>query len=312
MKTVLWKDEAEGIPLAQRVVTVGMFDGVHLGHQKTISTTVALAREQGHEAAVVTFDRHPQSVLTGEGPPLITSLRHRLYLFEQLGPDLCLVVHFDRSLGATPARKFLKDVLIDRVGAKVVVLGQNATFGNGGEGDCAFLKRVSVEYEIACRQVPLVRLGDRVVSSTTVREMIIEGDLETAAAMLGRPFSLLGTVVHGDGMGTKLGFPTANLDLHHAARPPRGVYTGRVRVGEKAYDAVVNIGVRPTVKAEGEEHVEVHLIGFHGDLRGQDLDVALLRRLRDEMRFESTDDLTAQIRRDCVQAQGLSPSGEQT
>ncbi|NOZ21465.1 MAG: riboflavin biosynthesis protein RibF [Planctomycetes bacterium] len=312
MKAIFWKDEAKGIPLAQRVVALGMFDGVHLGHQKTISTAVALAEESGYQSAIVTFDRHPQSVLSGHAPPLITSLRHRLYLFECLGADLCLVLHFDRFLAATTAREFLEKILIDRLGAKIIVLGQNATFGKGGEGNCAFLERVSVEYGIECRQVSLAQVGDRVVSSTAVREVITHGDLETAAAMLGRPFSLLGTVVQGDGMGAKLGFPTANLNLHHEARPSRGVYAGRAHVGEKTYDVVVNIGVRPTVKAGSEERVEVHLIGFQGDLRGQDLDVALFKRLRDEMHFETTGALAEQIRRDCEQAQGLSSPGKTT
>ncbi|MEW6360437.1 MAG: bifunctional riboflavin kinase/FAD synthetase [Planctomycetota bacterium] len=299
MKTIFWKDESKGIPLAQRVVTVGMFDGVHLGHQKTVSTTVALAREHGHEAAVVTFDRHPQAVVSGKAPPLITSLRHRLYLFEQIGADLCLVLHFDRALAATTAREFLEGILIHRLGAKVVVLGQNASFGKGGEGNCAFLDRMSLEYDIECVQVPLVDLAGRTVSSTTVRDAVTQGDLETAAAMLGRPFSLLGTVVHGDNIGATLGFPTANLDLHHEVRPPRGVYAARIQLDGRTYVAVVNIGVRPTLRAGSDERVEVHIIGFDGDLHGRDLDVAVLKRLRDEMPFESADALAAQIRRDC-------------
>lgn len=302
MRVIFGRDSATGLLPCLRAVTVGMFDGVHVGHQKTISRTVERASDLGGEAAIVTFDRHPESVVVGKSPLLITSLRHRISLFEGLGTNLCLVLHFDKRLAAMSARDFLGSVLIGRLGAKVVILGENSRFGARGEGDFEFLTRVAPEYGISAECVPLVRLGDRVVSSTALREAIGAGDLEAAEAMLGRRVSLLGTVVHGDAMGGRIGFPTANLDLHHEVRPPRGVYAASVPVGGTDYPAVMNIGVRPTVGKGLLERVEVHLIGFTGSLRGRDLEVRMVKRLRPETRFGSMEELATQIRKDCAAA----------
>jgi len=311
MKTVFGKDAEKEALTEPHVSTVGMFDGVHLGHQKTISTAVDRARALGCGAAVVTFDRHPAAVLSGAAPPLITSLRHRLTLFEALrpAPALCLVLHFDRALAATSARDFLLNILVGMLGAKAVVLGEDSTFGAGSEGNIDFVRRAGAAHGLEAHCVPLVHLGDRAVSSTAVRQAIGSGDLASAEAMLGRRVSLLGTVIHGDQLGAQIGYPTANLDLHHELRPPRGVYAGAVTVGDTEYDAVMNIGVRPTVGDALEERVEVHLIGFDGDLRGRDLEVRLLAKLRDEQSFPSIQALSAQIQRDCEAARRVRRKG---
>jgi riboflavin kinase/FMN adenylyltransferase len=280
-------------------VTLGVFDGVHLGHRAIFDALARAAERTGGEKVVVTFDRHPRAVVAREAPPTLTSLEHRLALFERAGIDAAVILRFDEALASVSAEDFLRDILLGGIGARAIVLGSDAHFGRGRAGNIAFLEEQRPRYGYDLIPVQLLpgASGDT-ASSTATRRAVQEGRLEDAARLLGRSFAILGRVERGDERGRKLGFPTANLALHHEVTPPRGVYVGRVEVDGVRYRALVNIGVRPTFAGASEEKVEAHLLGFEGNLYGRVLEVELLRRLRDERKFASVDELIAQIRAD--------------
>lgn len=279
------------------VATVGVFDGVHLGHQAVMRRVAARAAALGAEPAVVTFAGHPKRVLVGQAPPTVTSLEHRLLLFERLGVQAVLILRFTPELRRLTAEEFVRRVLADGLGLRELVLGFDCKFGRDRGGTADSLRPLAAEMGFGLEEVPPLRLGGRAVSSTAIREAVKLGELDRAAAMLGRPVSLLGTVVRGDGRGRALGFPTANLDPHHELRPPDGVYAALAEVGGKLHPAVLNIGLRPTFGRPGRS-VEVHLIGFEGDLYGRELEAFFLARLRGERIFDSAEKLSARIARD--------------
>ena len=295
--------------------TIGVFDGVHRGHQTVLAALVSWAHQDGGDSVVVTFDRHPREVLLGERPAALASLEHRLVLLARAGVDAALVLPFDGTTAATSAEDFVRHVLVGALGARKILLGANHRFGHGREGDLALLQRLGPALGFEARLVPLEPADETgvVVSSTAIREAIREGRLGEAERMLGRPVSVLGRVVRGDARGRLLGFPTANLDLQHEARPPRGVYAALVSVLEpgtqepplhaRRHLAVVNVGRRPTFHPEaGEDLVEVHLLDFAGDLYDRVLEVSFLAKLRDEQRFPGVEALIAQITADAADA----------
>ncbi len=287
-------------PLTNPVATLGAFDGVHLGHQRVIRTVMDWARELGGQSVVMTFDRHPRRVIEGRAPALITSVAHRLRLFESLGVDAAVVLRFDKALADLSAEDFVRRYLVEWLGVKAVVLGFDCAFGKGRRGDLALLQRLGAQYGFQARSCPPVEIDGQVVSSTAVRRLVEQGEFEAAGRMLGRPFSLLGTVVPGAGLGRRLGFPTANLDLHHEVMPPDGVYLSRARAADRTYPALTNIGARPTVAAQAgaPRLVEVYLEGLDRDIYGEELEVRFVRKLRDEIAFEDLDALQAQMRAD--------------
>lgn len=281
------------------VVTLGTFDGVHLGHQKILSEAVHWAHGNGGEAVVITFSTHPRTITTGFPSECITSLNHRLLLMERLGIDIVLVLDFDRKLAATPAERFARKYFCSLIKARGVVLGFDNRFGKGGEGDANLLRRIGSDTGFDVREVGPVQIDGKPVSSTAIRNAICEGRLESAAAMLGRPVSLLGTVVSGEGRGRQLGFPTANLDLHHEARPPEGLYATRTNINGRTYKALVSIGSQPTFHAPGSPVVvEVYIDGFRADLYGRELEVVFIKKLREQEQFESSEELVAKMRED--------------
>ena len=285
--------------LASPVATLGAFDGVHRGHQQVLRATVDWAAELDGSTLVVTFDPLPKAVVGPGDAACITSLPHRLLLLERCGVDLAIVLAFDQALQAMAAEEFVRRVLLGWLGARHLVLGRNSTFGHRGAGNLELLQRLEADGVLQVRSPQPVVHGARVVSSTAIRQAIAGGDLAAAAAMLGRPFSLLGAVVPGDGRGRSLGFPTANLDLHHEAVPPNGVYATTVDLDGRPYPALTYIGSRPTFESPAAPPIaEVHLIGFDGDLYGRDLEVAFLRRLRDDVRFPSAAALIVQMKAD--------------
>ena len=308
---------AGATPSAGSVVSVGVFDGVHLGHLAVLETNRARARTLGARATVVTFQEHPKTVLLGRAPRTLTTLAHRLALFERAGIEHVVALRFDAALRDTPAEVFVDDLLVGRLGARAFVLGFDSKFGRGREGGIEYLSARGFDVEVG----PKIMLGERVVSSTSIREAVQLGDLNLAARMLGRPVSVFARVVHGAAVGRTLGFPTANLDLMHELHPPRGVYACRVRVfaappadaphllgpciGE--HPAVANIGCRPTVTSEpgGQLVVEAHLLDFSGDLYGRDVELEFVKHLRDERRFDDLEQLRAEIGRDVARVRGL-------
>ncbi|MHC5035923.1 MAG: bifunctional riboflavin kinase/FAD synthetase [Planctomycetota bacterium] len=280
------------------VVALGTFDGVHRGHQAVVRTAVDWAAQREGEAVVLTFRRHPRRVLSGKAPSLLISLDHRLELLEALGVETAVVIPFSRDLADTPPDTFIREVLVGILGVRGVVLGFNAGFGRGKAGNLALLQQLGPSLGFEAREVAPVEVDGQSVSSSRVRALIKEGNLESAERMLGRPVSVMGTVVPGRSLGRDLGFPTANLSLHHKVKPPAGVYSGRLHLEGKTYRAVVNIGTAPTVSPELPEATEVHILDFSGDLYGTVIRVDILKSIRPEKRFDTLDDLTEAIRQD--------------
>ena len=292
-------------------VTLGTFDGVHLGHQRVLRDLIAWARGTNTDAVAITFDRRPRALLSGQPGEEITSLPHRLLLFERLGLDATLVLTFDKTLAAQEPEAFVREILVAQLGATGVLLGHDARFGRCARGNLELLNRLGEEMGFETCSVPVVALEGTPVSSTRVRAAIQSGDLRAAERMLGRRISVLGTVVPGTGRGKKLGFPTANLDLHHETRPPEGVYATRTLVEGLWHNSVTNIGRAPTLRskaragepvspaeAAAELVVETHLLDFSGELRGKDIEVQFVARLRSEQTFHSPEALAARIAQD--------------
>jgi riboflavin kinase/FMN adenylyltransferase len=301
MRRVLGLEDLAPGSFRRPVAALGVFDGVHLGHRAVLAETAALAAEAGGEPVAVTFDIHPRVVVEGKGPGLLTSLPHRLRLLEAAGAAGAVVLRFDEALRARSAEWFLEEFLVGRMGIAGLVLGPDSHFGKDRRGNPAMARALLEPRGVRVRDLGRVqgRLGP--VSSTAIRAAVRAGDLEAAASMLGRPVTVLGTVVRGDGRGRGLGTPTANLDCTPEIHPPRGVYVGSaVLPGAGERHALVNVGARPTFKGEGAggDVVEAWFPGWEGDLYGKELELAFLARLRDERKFPGPEALREQIRRD--------------
>ena len=285
-------------------MTFGTFDGVHLGHQHVLRRTLDWARSEGRLAVVLTFDRHPRTALSHAAPLFITSLDHRLDLFAQIGLDLCVVLQFDKRLAETSAERFVQEQLLGRLRATGVVLGYGQRFGKDGRGDLVLLQGLAQAHGFQVCAADPVHIEGRFVSSTAVRELIAMGHLQLAASMLGRHVAVMGTVVRRSGLGRRIGFPTANLDLHHEARPPEGVYHTLAVTPAGTFHSLTHIGppppFNPVVDAAGEPEttVEVHLLDFSGSLYGQNIEVRFVEKARDVRRLDSVESLCEQIEAD--------------
>lgn len=283
------------------VVTLGVFDGVHLGHQKVIKKTINLANRKNGESIILTFGRHPKSFLSQKQQSCITSLEHRLVLFEQLGVDISIVMKFDRRIAEISAEDFIAKIIHEWLGAKVVVLGFNCSFGKDRRGDASMVCNFAEKYGFEVVVCEPAEFEGEITSSTAIRKRIIQGDLQKAKGMLGRRVSVFGTVIKGLGRGMELGFPTANLNLHHEIKPPSGVYATKAFLDGREYNAITNIGTCPTFEEntnDNEPLVEVHIIDFNESIYGEDLEVQFLYKLREEIKFENADELKQQLERD--------------
>lgn len=287
-------------------VAIGVFDGVHLGHQTLLEKTVADARARDAVSFALTFDPHPLQIVAGGrfAPRLLTSMEDRLYLLRRTGIDHVLVVPFTPWLAQLEPECFVADILAATLGVARIYVGFSFTFGRGGRGTPELLRELGQRWGIEVVEFPPVRLGDTVVSSTQIREALQKGDVASASTCLGRPFLYQETVVHGDARGRTLGFPTANLpDNGSLALPADGVYA--VAVGLESGEllgGVANLGRRPTITEHGDRLLEVHLLDFKGDLYGQSLRVAFLDFIRSEQRFTGLDELKQTIARDAREA----------
>jgi riboflavin kinase/FMN adenylyltransferase len=283
-------------------LAIGFFDGVHLGHQQTIRQAMTDARQQEALSLVVTFDRHPNTVVTpARVPPLIYSLPQKLRTIGALGPDALLLIHFDQPFSRQTGEDFIAGLARDLGQILSISVGAGFVFGYKRGGNVQLLKRLAAALRFGVRALPSVSLNGRVVSSTRIRAAIIAGELHSVSQMLGRPYSLAGPVIEGDHLGRQLGFPTANLDPSGLALPPKGVYAVYAHAGGQTYPAALNIGTRPTLAhPEPQLRLEAHLIEFQGDLYGQELEITFLEKLRDERHFPSLADLRAQIAEDVL------------
>jgi riboflavin kinase/FMN adenylyltransferase len=297
---------AELTPLARKsCLAIGFFDGVHLGHQQIIRQTTADARQHEAQALVVTFDRHPNTIVAPRHvPPLVYSLDQRLRAIESLGVDALLLLHFDAAFSRQPAEQFIRSLAGALGQIRSLCVGANFVFGYKRGGNVELLQRLGAELNFAVHGMAAVSLDGKAVSSTRIREAILAGNLDLAGQMLGRAYSLAGKVLRGDGLGRQLGFPTANIDPAGLALPPKGVYAVHAQAAGKTWRAVLNLGLRPTLRNPAPQlRVEAHLIDFEGDLYDQELEVTFGERLRDEQRFASLAQLRDQIARDILEAQ---------
>ncbi len=290
------------------VITVGEYDGVHRGHRTVISEMHRIAAERGCATAIVTFDRHPASIVRPESAPLLLcDLNHKLELLAETGVDYTLVVKFDEVQAQVPAETFAREVLVDCLDARVVVVGADFHFGRERKGNIDTLRNVGEQHGYEVVGLPLVKHltgNGEVISSTSIRTALMEGDVERAHRLLGRPFEIRGTVSVGDSRGRELGFPTANVPTTpDLLVPADGVYAAwYLRPDGSQYPAAVNVGRRPTFYEFAERSlVEAHLIGFRGDLYDEAASVKFVRRLRPEIKFEGPNAIAAlqhQMRRD--------------
>ncbi|MCB9898708.1 MAG: riboflavin biosynthesis protein RibF [Planctomycetes bacterium] len=292
------------LSLPGSVVTVGVFDGLHLGHQTILDRVLASARRRELPSVCVTFSVHPKAVLLGEAPRQILSVEHRLERIEEAGLEHAVVIEFSPEFAAVEAETFVEDLLVRRLGVRELVIGHDTAVGRHRRGDARFLAEAGLRYGFKVVSIGEVHVDGLLVSSTTVRRAIAAGELVTARRLLGRPASLRGTIVHGDGRGATIGFPTANLEVVSEAFPPLGVYAVTLRCEQGDLPGVMNYGLRPTF-AQDETHAvfEIHVLDRRDlDLYGQRVEVFLHRFLRREERFASSQALVAQIDKDCESA----------
>ncbi len=280
-----------------RIAAIGTFDGVHRAHQKIITAAVGQARRMKGTSIVLTFFPHPRQITNPAlKPDLLTSLGHRLELIAALGPDVCVVLPFHRALARLTPRQFIDRVLVREIGASGIVVGKNFNFGKNRTGDSGTLARICRQRGCTVTVMPPVTRGGRVISSSLIRSLIGQGKLKAAGGLLGRPFTIRGTVEHGDRRGRRLGFPTANINPHHEAMPPRGVYAVKVRVRGRWYNGMLNIGTNPTFHPGRKSiSMEVHLLNFKKNLYGEDVEVLFIRKIRNERIFSSAERLSGQL-----------------
>jgi len=285
------------------VLTLGVFDGLHLGHQLIMQTVVERARASGAVPTVITFDPHPRAVLHPESaPPLLQTFDQKIEAFGVLGIEQTIVVHFTKQFSSIRAAEFLSDVIVDRLHAKEVYLGKGFAFGHDREGNIDLLKRVGAELGFVAGEVPEVKLRGARVSSSKIRQLLAAGQVNLARRMLGRPYGVEGRVERGAERGHKLGFPTANLHPHNRVIPRNGVYVTGTLIDGQWRRSVTNVGVRPTFADAVEPSVETFVLNWDGDLYGDVIRVRFLYRLRDERKFNSVDELKRQITRDVDRA----------
>jgi riboflavin kinase / FMN adenylyltransferase len=296
-------------------VTIGAYDGLHLGHRAVIDQVRRRAADDGLRSAVVTFDRHPASVVRPESAPrLLTDLEQKLELIEATGVDYCLVIAFDEARSKEPAEDFVTEVLVGCLRARAVIVGHDFHFGHRRRGNVDLLRAMGPEHGFEVGDVELVdergeAVGeDRKVSSTTIRHALAEGDLATATRLLGRHHEVRGVVAHGDERGRELGFPTANVSVPgDILLPADGIYAGWFeRADGSVLPAAISLGRRPTFYAEAHASLlEAHVLDFSGDLYDEAVRVRFVERLRGEVRFDAVEALVEQMRRDCDAARRI-------
>ncbi len=287
-------------------VTIGNFDGVHRGHQAMLATLVARAREANAPAVVMTFDPHPITLLRpNQTPPALSLLDHKLELFEQHGIDTVIVYPTDQALLKLAPEEFFQDIVLGHLNAVGMVEGPNFFFGRGRAGNVDTLRSLCDVARRWFEVVPALIVCGRMVSSSEVRALIAAGQIAEAVEMLGHPYRVRGVVGTGAARGRTIGFPTANLDGITTLLPPDGVYAGRCRIDDQAYLTAINLGPNPTF-GESARKFEAHLLDFRGDLYGRMLDIDLIARVRDTVRFESSEALKQQLNTDLLAVRTLA------
>ena len=280
------------------VIALGFFDGVHIGHKKILKTAADYATQNGLTAAACTFSVHPHSFVSGKTPQMLSTLEQRQALMCECGISQVITIEFDEKTANMQPGDFIK-MLKEKYACRAIVCGDDFRFGKGASGKPSDFE----EYGITALVCEKVKIGENTVSSTYIRALLKEGKVEDAAVCLGRAYRVSGTVAHGKGLGHKIGYPTFNLNItDEQMLPGRGVYAVNALVCEESYRAVTNVGVRPTVSENGEITVETHIPGFSGELYGKTVSVEFIKKLREERRFLSINELKNQIKSDIFSA----------
>jgi len=290
-------------PLTNPVLTIGNFDGVHKGHLALFDKVKERAKAIAGQSVVMTFEPHPLKIMRpADGPQLITHTGQKLELIEKTGIDVIVCVSFDREFAAIPARDFVNNVLVKKIGIKEIVVGYDYTFGHNREGDINLLREIGNDFGFVVHLVGPIEIDHTLVSSTSIRRLVQEGRLEEARVLLGRDFEVQGTVVKGQNRGGRLlGFPTANLNPHGELLPKRGVYAVKLLIDDVFYKGVTNVGYNPTFGDTGLT-VETHVLDYSGELMGKTIKVHFIKRLRDEKTFKTLEELSEQIAQDIARA----------
>jgi riboflavin kinase/FMN adenylyltransferase len=309
MKVISGLENISQIP-KETVSALGIFDGIHRGHQAIFKKILLRSKALRKKSLVITFSPHPAKIVRGRPVvPLLISLRHRLLLLERLGIDYCLVINFNQKFARMPALRFAREILVKSLGIREICVGRNFHFGRNKEGDIEFLKNLGKECGFKVLEAPWIRYKGRVISSSWIREEIRTGNLGLVEKLLGRPLSIYGRVIKGEGRGKGLGFPTANLNIEHEAIPPMGVYAVRILKEERLYYGLLNIGHRPTfLKKVGPRTpiaIEVYLFDFNGSLYGKFLEIEFVTRLRPEKKFIKIPHLISAMEKDNLQARQI-------
>ncbi|MFN7138925.1 MAG: bifunctional riboflavin kinase/FAD synthetase [Limisphaerales bacterium] len=288
-------------------VAIGVFDGVHLGHQQVIRQAISDAHQQEGISVAITFDRHPNAVVAPDrSPPLIYPLSKKTKLLEALGTDTTLLLHFDEAFSKIPADGFIRNLVRDFQNVHSICVGSTFTFGHKRQGNVDLLNALGSELGFVVHGLAAVSLDNERVSSTRIRHAITRGELDFASQLLGRPYSLVGSITEGDKLGRKLGFPTANIDVNGLIVPPTGVYAAHARINGKVHRAVLNIGFRPTLQQPTPQlRVEAHLLDFTENIYGFEMEIQFIRKLREELTFSSVEALKKQIANDIEIARHL-------
>jgi riboflavin kinase/FMN adenylyltransferase len=286
-------------------VTIGNFDGIHLGHQEILKRTVKESKEANRRSIVITFDPHPKKVIHPERRPffLLTTLDEKLRLIESFNIDIVVLISFTTEFSKTTAEEFVRNILWDKLHLNKLFIGYDYAFGKNKGGNAAFLRTFGGKLGFQVEEIGAVMVDDTIVSSTNVRLSILKGDARGASRMLARPYNMSGTVVKGFRRGTEIGFPTANIESEKVI-PAEGVYAIIAEVEGNRYQGVINIGYNPTFGNE-ELSMEVHLLDFQGDIYEKTIDIQFIDRLRDEIKFDSPDKLVVQIKKDIDRAKEL-------
>jgi len=284
------------------VLTVGTFDGVHAGHRVLIKKVVEKARKRGARSVIVTFDPHPREIINPgkSGIKLLSTLEERRELLAEIDIDEMVVIPFDRDFSLNSSETFVRDIIWKQIGVSEFVIGYDHQFGRNREGTIETIQSLGAELGFEVYVVSRQEVGENIVSSTAIRNALqIEGDVELAASLLERPYRISGTVIHGDGRGQKIGYPTANIQPGHADKviPRSGVYAVRVRVEGEFHNGMMNIGIRPTFDGQ-EETLEVHLFDFNKNIYGSPVQIHFIRRVRDEQGFDGPEALVRQLKKD--------------
>lgn len=290
------------------VATIGNFDGIHRGHQAVFAQLQVQARRLGLPATVILFEPQPQEFFAPErAPARLTRLREKLLELDKLGIERVLCLRFDAAFAAMPAEDFIEKILLDGLGVRYLIVGDDFRFGKNRAGDYDTLRRAGQQAGFEVAGTPTFQLGGERVSSTRIREALGAGQMDAAARLLGRPYSLCGRVAHGDKRGRTLGFPTANIHLHRLQIPLTGVFAVQMHgVADYPWPGVANLGRRPTVRSTFPRPLlEVHLFDFAGNIYGRQVEIELMAQLREERRFPSLDELKTQIQLDSAQARSL-------